>query len=76
MFAMPDQATAVTCDFSRDKLFGISQPKSVWFNEPAEEMCLRSDHYDEEMTLLHFESVGPDHEEEVVEDTFDRFTKG
>jgi hypothetical protein len=32
---------------------------SFWFDEPVVEMCLRSDRYDQELTLLQFESLGP-----------------
>lgn len=74
VFELPALATAVTRDFSQEAKSGIPQGAGIWFPEPVVEMCLRSDRYDQELTLLHFESLGPRvQEEEESEDTFDRF---
>ena len=74
VFELPTLATAVTRDFSQEAKAGIPQGAGVWFPEPVVEMCLRSDRYDQELTLLHFEGRGPwEHEEQAFEDSFDRF---
>ena len=74
-YELPSLATAVTRSFSDEARAGISQDSGVWFPEPVVDMCLRSDRYDQQLTLLHFER---DHawndDEEVVTDAFDRFT--
>ena len=76
VFELPSLATAVTNSFSDETSSGIQQPAGVWFPEPVLEMCIRSDRYDLEMTLLHLERSGPVYqEEEADEDTFDRFTR-
>lgn len=42
--------------------------------EPVHEMCFRSDRYDQEITVLQFESEGPRFQAEEEEpDVFDRF---
>ena len=77
VFELPALSTAVTRDFSEEAKAGIAQDRGVWFAEPVVEMCLRSDRYDQEFTLLHFESKGAWHQdEEEVLDTFDRFREG
>jgi hypothetical protein len=77
VFELPALATAVTRDFSEEAKSGIAQDSGVWFPEPVIEMCLRSDRYDQEFTLLHFETAGADHcDEEAVTDSFDRFQTG
>ena len=74
VFELPTLATAVTRDFSQEAKAGIPQGAGVWFPEPVVEMCLRSDRYDQELTLLHFEGRGPwEHEEQPVKDTFHCF---
>lgn len=74
IFELPTLATAVTRDFSQEAKAGIPQGAGVWFPEPVVEMCLRSDRYDQELTLLHFEGRGPwGHDEQAVEDSFDCF---
>lgn len=76
MFELPQSATAVTGNYCDETATGIQQPSDVWFPEPVLEMCIRSERYDQEMTLLHLERSAPVHqEEEVEEDTFDRFTR-
>lgn len=74
VFELPSLATAVTRDYSQEAKSRIPQGAGVWFPEPVIEMCLRSDRYDQELTLLHFEGRGPwEHEEQAFEDSFDRF---
>ncbi len=74
MFELPQSATAVTKNYCDETAIGIQQPADVWFPEPVLEMCIRSERYDQEMTLLHLERSAPVHqEEEDEEDTFDRF---
>lgn len=74
VYELPALATAVTRGFTDEAKAGIQQDSGVWFPEPVVEMCLRSDRYDQELTLLHFESNGPRHqEEEEISDSFDRF---
>lgn len=74
MFELPKATTAVTHNYCEETLTGIQQPADVWFPEPVLEMCIRSERYDQELTLLHFERSTPVHQDEdVEEDTFDRF---
>lgn len=72
MFELPQLSATVRQDF--DASSGVKHPPDVWFDEPATEMCFRSDRYDQEITLLHFGSLGPrEQSEELIEDVFDRF---
>jgi hypothetical protein len=74
VFELPRLATAVTREFNEEARAGIPQDRGVWFPEPVVEMCLRSDRYDLEYTLLHFERERSwDQEEAVVTDTVDQF---
>jgi Zn-dependent peptidase ImmA (M78 family) len=74
VYELPARATAVTRGFTDETMAGIQQDSGVWFPEPVIEMCLRSNRYDQELTLLHFESNGPRHqEEEEISASFDRF---
>lgn len=74
VFELPVLATAVTRNFTEETKGGISQHSGVWFPEPVVEMCIRSERYDQEYTLLHFETERVwDHGEEIVSDTFDAF---
>jgi len=76
MFELPQSATAVTKNYCDETETGIQRPSDVWFPEPVLEMCIRSERYDQEMTLLHLERSAPIHqEEEDVADTFDRFMR-
>ncbi len=74
VFELPRDAVAVRREFSEEARSGIEQSAGVWFPEPVVEMCIRSDRYDQEITILHLESdrtvFQPD---EAEEDTFDRF---
>lgn len=74
VFELPQQAFASRRDYSDAAVVGTMQAANVWFPEPAFEMCFRSDRYDQEITLLHFEGEGPRYQgEEETPDTFDRF---
>lgn len=74
VYELPALATAVTRNFVEETKAGIEQAAGVWFPEPVVEMCLRSDRYDQEYTLLHFERERSwDFGEEPVSDSFDRF---
>lgn len=74
VFELPQLAAAVRKNFSQEDLNGFQQNPGVWFDEHVTEMCLRSDRYDRELTLLQFEDAGPKFQsEETIEDVFDRF---
>lgn len=55
VYSLPQLATAVTRNFVEETKAGIEQDAGVWFSEPLVEMCFRSERYDQEYTLLHFE---------------------
>lgn len=77
VYELPTLTTAVTRSFSDEARTGIPQDSGVWFPEPVIEMCLRSDRYDQELTLLHFERQHAwNDDEETILDAFDRFTSG
>ncbi|MBD8555105.1 hypothetical protein IFT84_11270 [Rhizobium sp. CFBP 8762] len=72
MFELPQLSATVRQDFNASK--GVKHRADVWFDEPSTEFCFRADRYEQEITLLHFDSLGPRFQsEEVVEDVFDRF---
>lgn len=74
VFELPAQAFAARGDYSDAALMGTLQASGVWFPEPVHEMCIRSDRYDQEITVLQFESDGPRFQAEEEEtDVFDRF---
>jgi len=76
MFNLPQLATAVTKNYCDETALGIAQAAGVWFPEPVTEMCIRSDRYDQEMTILHLKPSGQvHHDEEIEEDTYDRFVR-
>lgn len=76
VYELPGLAIAARGEFSDETFTGIHQQSGVWFDEPVIEMCLRSDRYDQELTLLQFEHRGPKpQEEEPVEDVLDRFQR-
>ena len=76
VFELPQAATAVTGDFREETANGVEQSAGVWFPEPVVEMCIRSERYDLDMTLLHLPREVPLHQDEEVEvDTFDWFTR-
>lgn len=75
VFELPSAATAATGDHSDEARSGIPRPGGCWFREPVFEMCIRSERYDQEITLLHLEDAGPRWQaEEAVEDVYDRFS--
>lgn len=77
MYELPSQAAAVRRDCTEETKKGFVQPAGVWFDEPVVEMCLRSDRYDHEITVLHFEDAGPRWQgDEVEEDSYERFVRG
>lgn len=77
VYELPAQAAAVRREYTDESRKGILQPSDVWFGEQAVEMCIRSDRYDQEITILQFDDQGPHwQEEEPEEDTYDRFVKG
>lgn len=74
VFELPQEAFAVRRDFSEAAILGIQRPANVWFPEPAIEMCRRSERYDQEITLIHFQKEPPCFDtEERVPDVYDRF---
>ena len=74
VFELPSQAISTRRDFTDEAKLGIAQVSGVWFPEPLVEMCIRSDRYDQELTLLHFDDAKPDfHQTPYVEDTLDLF---
>jgi hypothetical protein len=57
---------------------GTELAPGVWWDRPTREVAIFADHYEMTISLLVFEELGvlPDGwEEEVVEDTFDRFAQ-
>ncbi len=76
IFELPLKAFATRRDYSDAALTGVMQQAGVWFPEPVHEMCLRSDRYDQEITVLQFEADGPRFQEEEEEsDVFDHFLR-
>lgn len=74
VFELPAMACAVTRDFTVSTKSGIDQAAGIWFSEPVIEMCFRSDRYDQEYTLLHFERQRDcSLDEEPHPDCVDRF---
>ncbi len=75
VFELPARAIAVTREFSGEAKTGIERPIGIWsFPEQVIEMCVRSDRYNQEITLLHFGGREPAfHAEERQEDVYDRF---
>jgi len=58
VFELPPQASAARRDYTEEAKAGLAQAAGVWFPEPLVEMCIRSDRYDQELTLLHFDATG------------------
>ncbi|RYG47613.1 ImmA/IrrE family metallo-endopeptidase [bacterium] len=76
VFELPSAATAVTGDHSDEARLGILRPGGCWFREPVVEMCIRSERYDQEITLLHLDDTGPKWQaDEDVEDVYDRLSR-
>jgi hypothetical protein len=77
VFELPAAATAAKRQFTEETKAGFKQPADAWgFPEGLVEMCIRSERYDQEITLLHFEGKAPTffEEEANLEDTYDRFS--
>jgi len=76
VYELPSQAFAARRDYSDAALTGVVQEAGVWFPEPVHEICLRSDRYDQEITVLQFEANGPHFQaEEEENDVFDHFSR-
>lgn len=76
VFELPAVASAKRRLFTEETRAGLAQPAGAWgFPEGLVEMCIRSERYDQEITLLHFEGSAPAFfsEEVELEDTYDRF---
>jgi hypothetical protein len=79
VFELPAAAAAAKRLFTEETKAGFAQPPQAWgFPEGLVEMCIRSERYDQEITLLHFEGEAPAFFREAtdLEDTFDRFVNG
>jgi hypothetical protein len=76
VYGLPMQAFAARRDYSDAALTGTMQQAGVWFPEPVHEMCFRSERYDQEITLLQFETDAPRVQAEEDEaDVFDNFVR-
>lgn len=77
VYTLPSMSIAVTGEHSNNIKRGIWRREGTWFPEPVLEMCVRSNRYDQELTLLHLEpdNTGFLYEEVEEEDTFDRFVQ-
>ena len=72
---MPERCLSSRREFGDEALKGIRHA-GVWFGEPVLEMCMRTDRYDMELTLLHFDNKGPFFQaEDDVEDSYTQFFK-
>lgn len=73
LFEMPERSLSSLREFGQRAQDGVEQ-NNVWFGERVIERCMRTDRYDFELTLLHFDSSGPISQgEDEVEDTYTRF---
>jgi hypothetical protein len=64
-------------EFTDRARLGVTQPAGVWLDEDCHEITLRSDNYDQSITVLHFANAAPRSsgaEEVGLQDTFERFT--
>lgn len=76
LFEMPEASLAVRKVPAQEALIGVQQKAGIWFPEPTIEMCMRSEKYDFELTLLHFEGKGPAYQaEDNLEDSYTKFFK-
>ncbi|NKJ77832.1 ImmA/IrrE family metallo-endopeptidase [Rhizobium leguminosarum] len=67
MYEMPASSLAVRKVDAEEALAGVRQAAGVWFPESVIEMCMRTDRYDFELTLLHFDGKGPAYQAEPEE---------
>ncbi|WP_457578259.1 ImmA/IrrE family metallo-endopeptidase [Ensifer adhaerens] len=74
LFEMPAASLAARKATSKESLEGVHQKAGIWFPEPTRETCMRSDKYDFELTLLHFEGNAPAYQaEDEIEDSYTQF---
>jgi hypothetical protein len=74
VFELPATSLARRQEFTEEAKVGVERAAGVWFPESAVEMCIRSDRYDQEMTLLHFEKQTGWEPSTIIEpDTLDLF---
>lgn len=72
LFELPPASAAVLGDFSEESRNGKVQNAGIWFPEPVLEMCIRSDRYDNEITLLQLDGLSRAETDSPREiDTFD-----
>lgn len=75
-FELPAASLAARKAPAKESLEGTRQNAGIWFPEPTVEMCMRSDKYDFELTLLHFEGRAPAYQaEDEFEDSYTQFFK-
>ncbi|MDH6650219.1 UNVERIFIED_ORG: hypothetical protein M2312_004890 [Rhizobium esperanzae] len=74
-FEMPAQSLAVADIPPDEAIVGVRQGAGIWFPEPVIEMCMKTDKYGFELTLLHFEGKAPAYQADgdELEDTYARF---
>jgi hypothetical protein len=73
-YEMPELALSSRKVSGEEAVKGVRQPAGIWFPEPVVEMCMRTDRYDFELTLLHFEEKSPAWQAED-EDPGDSYTQ-
>jgi Zn-dependent peptidase ImmA (M78 family) len=75
MYEMPASSLAVRKVGGDGALTGVRQAAGVWFPESVVEMCMRTDRYDFELTLLHFDggSLAYQAEPEEAGDSYTQF---
>lgn len=74
LYELPSASLSSRNIFDEEGLKGVRHPSGVWFPEPVVEMCMRTDRYGFELTLLHFEGRAPVWQEEP-EDAGDAYTQ-
>lgn len=76
LFELPAASLAARKTYGNESLEGVRQNAGIWFPEPVVEMCMRTDKYDFELTLLHFEGKAPAFQaEDEFEDSYTQFFK-
>ena len=71
VFELPAESIPCRSDFTDQSIAGIEQPANVWFSEPLIEMCIRSENFDQEITLLQFDRSSPKFQ--IGQDEFDSY---
>ncbi|MDB5531500.1 MAG: hypothetical protein JWR51_4603 [Devosia sp.] len=76
MYELPPASLVRTRPDDLDMKVGVKQPAGVWFDEPAEEMCVTSTRHELDMTLLHLgtDSARTWHQDADAADVFDRMS--